>query len=193
MQRMNSWLVRVLLGTCIALVLSLLAGGTAGAHAHLKSSTPADGATLTSAPATISAVYEEETSLTSSKFELYYAKSSSDTQTLIASGKVDVNDRTKMSVTLPAGSGDGSYTVKWQTVTEDDNGQATGSFSFTVGTLLTSSTSGSGSTSNSGTMTTSSGTSTLPQTGNPAPGLAWPAVLGVLVLGGGLALRRRSA
>ncbi len=192
MQRMNQWLVRVLVGTCVALILSLVAGGTVSAHAHLKSSTPADGAKLSSAPATVSTVYEEETALTGSKFDLYYASAAGDTPTLIAGGKVDVNDRTKMSVNLPADSGDGSYTVKWHTLTEDDNGQADGSFSFTVGVPpAAGSTSGPGSMSNSA--PTSSSGSTMPQTGNPATGLPWLALAGLLVLGGGLAVRRRTA
>ncbi len=193
MQRMNQWLVRVLVSTCVALVLSLVAGGAVSAHAHLKSSSPADGAQLTSAPVTVSAVYEEETSLTGSKFDLYYAKTSGDTATLIASGKVDVNDRTKISVDLPAGSGDGSYTVKWHTLTEDDNGQVDGTFSFTVGAQMSSNSGSSagGSTSTSGAMSNSG--NTLPQTGNPATDLPWLAVAGLLVLTGGVAVRRRTA
>ncbi len=194
MQRMNQWLVRVLVGTCVALILSLVAGGTVSAHAKLKSSSPADGAKLTSAPTTVSAVYEEETSLTGSKFDLYYAPAGGDPPTLVAAGKVDVNDRTKMSVNLPAGSGDGLYTVQWHTLTEDDNGQADGSFSFTVGTQpaagSTSGTSSNGSTGTTG--ATSTNGSTLPQTGNPVTGLPWLALAGLLVLGGGLAVRRRT-
>ena len=200
MQRMNQWLVRVLVGTCVALALSFVAGGTVSAHSRLKSSSPADGSHLTSAPTTVSAVYGEDTSLTGSKFDLYYAKTSGDAPTLVAGGKVDVNDRTQMRVDLPAGSGDGIYTVKWHTLTEDDNGQADGSFSFTVGAPPAGSTGNNSgtsamskgdSTSNSGSMSNSG--SALPQTGNPATGLLWLAWAGLLVLGSGLAVRRRSA
>ncbi len=211
MQRMNQWPVRVLVGTCVALILSLITGGTASAHAHLKSSSPADGAKLTSIPATVSALYGEETSLTASKFDVYYSSASGGSQTLIAGGKVDVNDRTKISAPLPAGSGDGSYTVKWHTLTVDDNGAADGSFSFTVGSTGSATNMGGGSTAPATTMgggstapatnmgggstapaTIMGGGSILPGTGNSIDTLSWLAPAGLLLLGG-MVLRRRRA
>ena len=81
---------------------------------------------------TLSAVYEEETSLTKTTCDVSYARDATSTPKLVAQGKVDVNDRTKVSASLPAGLGDGIYTVKWHTLTEDDNGMVDGTFSFTV-------------------------------------------------------------
>ena len=48
-----------------------------------------------------------------------------------ASSAVDKADRTKMTITTPA-LDIGKYTVKWHTVTEDDNGIVDGTFGFTV-------------------------------------------------------------
>src|SRR5690349_9003285 len=112
MQRLYRLPMRVLLAFCAALLVSGLVAGSASAHAHLKSSNPSDGAVLTSVPATVSAVFTEETSLTDTKFDVYYAADSAATPSLVTSGKVDVNDRTSVSATLPGNLGDGVYTVK---------------------------------------------------------------------------------
>ncbi|HST04671.1 MAG TPA: copper resistance protein CopC [Chloroflexia bacterium] len=186
MQRLSSVPARILLTLAALLLLSVISVGRASAHAHLESSNPADGAILTSEPATISAVYGEETSLTKTTFEVYFSKDAGSTGQKVADGKVDVNVRTNVSASLPAGLGDGVYTVKWHTLTEDDNGMADGVFSFTVG--------GSGTSSGSaGGTTTGSGGSTLPTTGE-ADTLAWLTLLlaGFILLCGGVAVRGRS-
>src|SRR3954463_731744 len=182
MQRLHGLSMRIFLCVCAALLASAVLAGTASAHSHLQSSDPADGAVLSSAPATVSAVFTEETSLTDTKFDVYYAASSDAAQTVVASGKVDVNDRTKVSATLPAGSGNGVYTVKWHTLTEDDNGSEDGSFSFTVG---------SGQPATSGTGSTTATTNTLPKTGNADSMLPLLGLFGLVLVSGGLALRRR--
>jgi LPXTG-motif cell wall-anchored protein len=192
MQRLQQWLTRLSACAVVALFASMLLVGTASAHSHYQSSTPADGAVLTAQPDTISATYTEETSLTDTKFDVYYATDSSAAPRLVASGKVDVNDRTKVSATLPAGLGDGVYTVKWHTVTEDDNGMLDGTFSFKVGSgqppASTGSTSG-----GAGPVTgsTNGSASPLPQTGNPASALPLLGLLVALLLSAGFALRRR--
>ena len=132
MRRLHNATLRVLL-TCSALMLlSILFVGSASAHAHLVSSNPSDGEVLTAEPATVSAVYGEDTSLTKTTFDVYYAKDASATPQMVSQGKVDVNQRTNVSASLPPGLGDGVYSVKWHTLTEDDNGMVDGTFSFTV-------------------------------------------------------------
>ncbi len=192
MQRFHIASLRVLLTTTTMVLLMTLFVGSASAHAHLTSSSPSDGEVLTSEPATVSAVYGEDTSLTKTTFDVYYAKDTSSAPKLVAQGKVDLNVRTNVSASLPAGLGDGVYSVKWHTLTEDDNGQVDGTFSFTVA----SGQSASGPTGKTGTqqeLAASSSNSTLPTTGQPDT-LAWMAALGagLILLGGGLAIRRRA-
>src|SRR5690349_3764017 len=102
MQRSNRLPMRIFVFVCAALLASAMLVGTASAHSHLKSSDPVDGAVLKSVPSTVSAVFTEETSLTGTKFDIYYAASPAAAQALVASGKVDVNDRTKVSATIPS-------------------------------------------------------------------------------------------
>jgi copper transport protein len=187
MQRFLDVTMRVMLACSAVLLLSALFVGTASAHAHLTSSTPSDGQVLTAEPATVSAVYEEDTSLTKTKFDVYYAKDASAAPQLVAQGTVDVNTRTNVSAPLPAGLGDGVYTVKWHTLTENDNGMVDGTFSFTVAGGQTAS----GPTGKTGSQQEVTGT--MPTTGEPNV-LPWLAALlaGFALLCGGLGLRRRA-
>ncbi|MEP6775725.1 MAG: copper resistance protein CopC [Chloroflexota bacterium] len=187
MQRFHSVSIRTLLAFSALLLLSVMFVGSASAHAHLVSSNPADGAVLTSQPAVVTAVYGEETSLTKTTFEVTFAKDAKSAPRKVADGKVDVNNRTNVSAALPAGLGDGVYIVKWHTVTEDDNGLADGTFSFTV----SGSASSSGSTG--GTAAGSSGDA-LPTTGRGDTPLLWLAALlaAFTLLCTGLAVRLRA-
>ncbi len=190
MQRLNRASMRILITCSAVLLMSILFVTAASAHAHIESSTPSDGEVLTAEPSTVSAVYGEETSLTGTKFEVSYAKDASSTAQVVAQGAVDVNDRTKVSASLPAGLGDGIYSVKWHTLTEDDNGQVDGTFSFTVASGGTAS----GSTGQTGSEQEQPEASELPATGQP-DGVSWLGVLlvGVALLGSGLVVRRRAA
>jgi methionine-rich copper-binding protein CopC len=186
MRRSFSVSIRFIPAFCVLLLLSILTVGTAGAHAHLVSSNPADGAVLTSEPGVVTAVYGEETSLTKTTFEVSFAKDAASAPRKVADGKVDVNQRTNVSASLPAGLGDGIYTVKWHTLTEDDNGLADGTFSFTVsGSAPTSGSNTPPATGNSG--------NALPTTGNPS-GLPWLTALlvGLILLCSGVLLRART-
>jgi methionine-rich copper-binding protein CopC len=183
MQRFLHTAMRILLTCAAVLLVSAVVVAPASAHARLKSSDPADGATLASQPATVNVVYTEETSLDKSTLQVFYQKDASTAQVQADNGDahVDVNDRTKASVTLKPGLGAGIYTVKWHTLTEDDNGQADGTFTFTVAGGAT--TSGS-----SGPATT--GSTPLPATGEPATWQPAAVLLAALILLGGLGLRR---
>jgi methionine-rich copper-binding protein CopC len=192
MRRSFSVSIRFIPAFCILLLLSIVSivtVGTAGAHAHLVSSNPADGAVLTSEPGVVTAVYGEETSLTKTTFEVSFAKDAASAPRKVADGKVDVNQRTNVSASLPAGLGDGIYTVKWHTLTEDDNGLADGTFSFTVsGSAPSTGSNTPPATGNSG----NSG-SALPTTGNPS-GLPWLTafLVGLILLCSGVLLRART-
>jgi LPXTG-motif cell wall-anchored protein len=170
--------------TCAAvLLLSAVFAAPAGAHARLVSSNPSAGATLSSQPTTVNVTYGEETSLTKSTLQVFYQKDAASPQVQAdnGDGQVNVNDRTKASVTLKPGLGAGIYTVKWHTLTEDDNGQADGTFTFTVT---------GGASTDSGPATTGGSGPTLPTTGEPAGWLPGAGLLAALILLGGLGLRR---
>jgi methionine-rich copper-binding protein CopC len=187
MQRYHSVSIRTLLVFSALLLLSVVSVGSVSAHAHLVSSNPADGAVLTAQPAVVTAVYGEETSLTKTTFEVTFAKDAKSAPRKVADGKVDVNKRTNVSAALPAGLGNGIYVVKWHTVTEDDNGLADGTFSFTV----SGSASSSGSTSGG---TTGGSGDALPTTGQgDVPLLPLAALLAAFtLLCSGVAVRVRA-
>jgi copper resistance protein C len=122
---------RISIGIVIALLLSMTLFSIASAHAKLVSSDPAAGTKLTAAPAKVTLVFDEEISdqATESFFNVTDAAGAT-----VGSGKLDTTDldHKTLSGALKSGLGDGIYTVKWQTITSDDNGKSEGSFSFGV-------------------------------------------------------------
>lgn len=111
----------------IALFL-LAVPGVAMAHADLVSSTPADGSTVKAGLTEIVLTFNEEISVDQSTGELEGSGGATMSGVTML---VDRAERTKMLIkTAPLAAG--SYTVKWKSVTEDDNGIKIDSFSFTV-------------------------------------------------------------
>ena len=115
-------MTRILLATAL-----LLAPATAFAHAHYRSSTPADGATVAAAPPELSVTYSEGVEPRFSSIEVRDA----------AGQRVDKNDphtapgdNKVFSVGLPALQ-PGAYTVTWH-VTAVDTHKTEGTFGFTV-------------------------------------------------------------
>jgi methionine-rich copper-binding protein CopC len=121
---------------CIAAVLILLVLGPAAglAHADLVTSDPADGATLMASPVTITANYLEAFDTKRSSMELL----GPDGATLATNEPATAATAESMTIsgfgTLPAGT----YSVRWTTITPDDNGIERGTFTFTLaaGTLV---------------------------------------------------------
>lgn len=112
----------------LTIVLVILATTSVAAHAQLKSSDPADKAILAKAPTQVILTFSEETSPTKSGGSATDASG-----VMVSTGfKVDLNDRTKMTIDLKPNLPNGGYTVKWNSFTEDDNGMADGAFSFTI-------------------------------------------------------------
>ena len=99
------------------------------AHAQLRMSDPAQNATVAQAPAQVTLTFSEETSPTKSGGSVTDASGA----TVSTGFAVDLNDRTKMTIPLKAGIGPGTYTVKWNSFTEDDGGMLDGTFVFSVG------------------------------------------------------------
>jgi copper resistance protein C len=122
---------RIGLVAVLALALSLAFLTSASAHAKLVSSDPAAGARLTSAPAKITLVFDEEISAVATESFFTVTNASG---TTVGSGKLDTNDldHKTLSGTLQGSPGNGVYTVAWETITPDDNGQSEGSFTFGI-------------------------------------------------------------
>jgi methionine-rich copper-binding protein CopC len=113
----------LLLTAVLALLLAQV--DFAFAHARLKSASVAPGATVTSAPTSLSLTFTEETSPTQTKLQVFDASNKQ-----VDKGDLKVNGDTATISLNPLS--DGKYTVKFRTLTEDDGGIIDGDYSFTV-------------------------------------------------------------
>jgi copper transport protein len=182
-------MLAVVAGVAVLAALTIL---PALAHAHYASSDPAAGATVTAAPKQVKVVFDEEPSPSKSTIMVVDATGA---RADAGDGKVDQSDpdRKTMVVSLKSGLGNGVYTVKYHTVTEDDGGIVDGQFSFGVNAPVPAGQAKAQDKESGGDM--AAGGKELPNTGsadvlNPLPLL----LAGLLLLGGGAVLRlRRSA
>jgi methionine-rich copper-binding protein CopC len=108
-----------LLAVCLVLV-SL----GAHAHAHLKASTPAEGAVLAQAPPSISLVFSESARITA----LSLQKDQEPKQKLTPPSTSGSN----ITVDIPTLAA-GSYTLSWRVMSTDDNHIMSGELHFKVG------------------------------------------------------------
>jgi len=117
----------------VLLVLFALAAtsGTALAHAELVSSTPADGASLAAASATLVLVFSEELK---TEGNLITVTDAAGKQVDQGDTTLDLNDpkRVTLTVSLKSGLGDGLYSVSWENASTDGHSEE-GTLSFTVG------------------------------------------------------------
>lgn len=115
---------------CAALALvALLALGLAprvAGHSDLVSSDPADGSTISNTPYVLTATFGEEFDPEASTLVVENAAGDE-----VATGEASPDDPTMMVAQLPR-LPDGEYTVRWTTVTPEDNGIERGTFKFTV-------------------------------------------------------------
>ncbi|MGI8689568.1 MAG: copper resistance CopC family protein [Thermomicrobiales bacterium] len=111
----------------IAAFLAAMTGGAVGAHAEYRSSVPANGATIAAAPPQVVITFSQETSATKSNGSVADAAG-----TVVSTGwSVDLNERTKLTIGLKPNLGNGIYTVKYTSQSEDGH-VVDGSFIFTV-------------------------------------------------------------
>lgn len=185
----------------LALTLSLGLFGIASAHAKLVSSDPAAGARLTAAPDEVSLEFNEEISSKANESFFTVADASG---AEVGRGVLDTEDLDRKTLTgaLKSGLGDGIYTVSWQVVTPEDNGKTEGSFAFGVnadpGAQPTAKPHDEPQPTAAAQPTTAAAAqpaaqpAALPKTGAAGPDLsAFWLVAAVMLLAGGLALRRR--
>jgi methionine-rich copper-binding protein CopC len=109
-----------------ALVLSALATAPAFAHAHLESSIPADGSTVT-APTSLTLTFSEGLELAFSGATVTGPAGA----VLLQPATLDPADPEVLVVPLDTPLPPGSYTVDWHALASDGH-KTTGSYSFTV-------------------------------------------------------------
>ena len=119
---------RLLILTAIIAAVTMIGTSGVSAHAQFKSADPAPNATVNKAPTQIMLVFSEETSPTKSGGSVTDASGA----TVSTGFKVDLNARTNMAIALKPNLPNGVYTVQWNTLTEDDNAMANGTFAFTI-------------------------------------------------------------
>jgi len=171
-----------------------LAATPAMAHAKYDHSGPAAGATVSAAPSTVTVVFGEEPSVTQSTLMVFDANGA---RVDASDGKVDTSDpdRKTMKVSLKSGLGDGVYTVKYHTVTEDDHGVVDGSFGFGVNAAVPAAQAKPSESESGGDEgAAATGPGQLPNSGeDPRPAPALPLLAGVALAAVGVGLRWRGA
>jgi len=109
----------------IAFALSIIAfGGSAFAHAKLRSSTPANDATLTVPPKTLTLVFNEDV-------QLAMLKLSAISQEIPVSVDPNAKAAPTLTVTLPLLK-PGKYQVNWSALSPNDGHIVKGSFTFSI-------------------------------------------------------------
>jgi copper transport protein len=114
---------------CTVLGLLLLGGGPASAHAALRSTDPADGSVVKSAPRSITLTFTESIALLDDSFRVLDPdnKRVEVGKAGHADGRADT-----ARITLPKKLGTGTFTVAWRVVSADSHPVA-GAFTFSVG------------------------------------------------------------
>ena len=164
------------------MLLAVLAMPTwVSAHSKVVSSTPADGAVLTTAPAEIVASFNEELTSEGASFVVTDSTGAIVDQ---GDGRVDLGDaeRKTMRVSLKSGLTGGIYVATWKVV-GDDGHEVSGTITFTIkaGNSVTAPAPSQPANPNPA----------MPATGGESFSLWW-VVLGLVFLGGGGWLRRKS-
>jgi len=119
--RVKGWIGRALMAVLAALIVT----SVVRAHTKLEKSEPADGATLSTAPAMVHLFFNEKPDLKVSKVTLTGPSGSVELGAAHSMADKDIMAGIKGSLA------NGKYTVNWQTAGKDGH-VIKGSFSFTV-------------------------------------------------------------
>lgn len=111
------------------LVLLFGGAGPASAHAAVRSTDPADGSVLKSAPRQVTLTFTESVSLLDDSFRVY-DPSNHRVSTGAAQHVPGRSDAAR--ITLPRGLGKGTFTVAWRVVSADSH-PVSGAFTFSIG------------------------------------------------------------
>ena len=121
--------VRALGLAAAVLVLLVLGGGTASAHAALTATDPQDGSVLKSAPRSITLTFTESVGLLDDSFRVLDPDNRR-----VRTGKAEhgPGGSDTARVTLPAKLAQGTYVVAWRAVSADSH-PVSGAFTFSIG------------------------------------------------------------
>lgn len=128
--------VRIALAVAVVCLWLVVTGGSAEAHALLRSSQPVNGATLDRAPVIVVCTFTEPPD---PRLSSLHVLDTSGRSVEKASAIGVAGDTDSLEVALPASLPDGTYTVTWRTVSKVDGHVAGGSFAFGVGQAQTTS------------------------------------------------------
>jgi len=115
------------LGFALVVATTAFFSQVAAAHASLKSSSPAAGATVEVAPKEVSLTFSEKLE---EAFSAVTVKDAAGKDVATAKAKVDAADGTTLHLEVPA-LPSGAYSVQWVAVSHDGH-RRTGDFKFTV-------------------------------------------------------------
>jgi copper transport protein len=129
---------RAFVAVLLAGIALLLAAPAASAHAVLRSSDPASGASLSKPPQKVTLTFTEPPDLTLSSIHVLDS-----TGKAVESGKARAVPGNQLSLEVTVGQlANGAYTVSWRTVSRADGHLTNGSFAFGVGAPASGATSG---------------------------------------------------
>ncbi len=113
--------------SALLFLCTLGVAGQASAHAHLKTSLPADKSTVASAPSAVTMTFTESLNLKFSGIKLIGPEKAA-----VKTGDASLSDEDKgLTVPVAGPLAAGPYTVEWHVLSSDGH-KTSGSFSFTV-------------------------------------------------------------
>lgn len=130
-------MVAILLATTMTVFCWGNLPGIASAHAELKSATIGPNAVVNQAPALITLVFGEESDLKQTVIQVRDVNGGD-----VTSGPATpkAGDATTWTINLKQNLPNGTYTVKYHTLTDDDGGIVDGSYTFKIASSVTSAT-----------------------------------------------------
>ncbi len=167
-----------------ALTFGML-GATALAHAEFKSSTPAPGSTVTTAPTAVIIYTTEDLASGSTGYVTNAGR-----LTVSTGATISTTTRNQLTIGLKPGLPNGTYTVFWHSVSADDGDVVDANFSFTIAAAAAPAP-GAVSAPSSGAKLPS--TATLPETDTHGPAIGLLALAAAIALVSVRALRRGKA
>lgn len=126
--RTASPITRTLVATAALVATSLLGMNPAAAHDELVSTNPADGATLTEAPASLELTYSGDIMDVDGANQVRVTNAAGDS---VTDGAADIDGKV-VTQDLATADADDTYTVTWRVVSSDGH-PIQGTFTYTVG------------------------------------------------------------
>lgn len=130
LHRIPQRLVVALLLVTVAVLPPLMAVEGAAAHAEPDEVRPGDGAVVTTVPGQIEIVMSQELARREGGNDIDVIGPDG-TEVTTQAATLDLQDRTRLTVPLPADLAPGTYTVRWKSLSSEDGDPADGELSFT--------------------------------------------------------------